>query len=272
MLQERRRRLRAMPVNSLIPNILTVLALCAGMSAIRFALQDNWTSAVAAVAIAAVLDGLDGRMARLLKGATKFGAELDSLSDFICFGVAPAIVVYLWSTNETGNVGWIAGLAYSTCCALRLARFNTALEDPDRPAWAANFFAGVSAPVGAGFALLPMMLSFQIGDDHARLPWLVTVWQLIVALLMISRIPSYSFKRIRVKRDYVLPTLVVVGLLAAILVSYPWLVLSVVSLLYLFSLPFSYRSHRRLLRTQQPVAGESKVEGQVEVTPVDRET
>jgi CDP-diacylglycerol--serine O-phosphatidyltransferase len=251
MLRKRPRRIRALPVNSLIPNILTVLALCAGMSAIRFALQDRWELAVAAVAVAALLDGLDGRMARLLKGATKFGAELDSLSDFICFGVAPGIVVYLWAAAELGNMGWIAGLAYSTCCALRLARFNTALEDPDRPAWAANFFTGVSAPVGAAFALLPMMISFQIGDTPLRTPWLMTGWLVAVGLLMISRIPSYSFKRIRIKREYVLPTLVGVGFVAAILVSYPWFILSAASLLYLLSLPFSYRSHVRYERTQE---------------------
>ena len=163
-LRRRNRRLRELPVNSLIPNILTVLALCAGMSAIRFAMQERWELAVAAIIVAGILDGLDGRMARLLKGATKFGAELDSLSDFIAFGVAPALVVYMWSTEALGGVGWVAGLAYSTCCALRLARFNTALEDPDRPAWANLFFAGMAAPAGAYAALLPLTVSFQIGD------------------------------------------------------------------------------------------------------------
>ena len=148
-MRRRNRRLRELPVNSLIPNILTVLALCAGMSAIRFAMQDKWELAVAAIIVAGILDGLDGRMARLLKGATKFGAELDSLSDFIAFGVAPALVISLWSTEVLGGIGWIAGLAYSTCCALRLARFNTALDDPDRPAWASYFFTGMAAPAGA---------------------------------------------------------------------------------------------------------------------------
>ncbi|MBT3535221.1 MAG: phosphatidylcholine/phosphatidylserine synthase, partial [Rhodospirillaceae bacterium] len=157
-MRRRNRRLRELPVNSLIPNILTVLALCAGMSAIRFAMQDKWELAVAAIIVAGILDGLDGRMARLLKGATKFGAELDSLSDFIAFGVAPALVIYLWSTEVLGGIGWIAGLAYSTCCALRLARFNTALDDPDRPAWASYFFTGMAAPAGACMVLLPMAI------------------------------------------------------------------------------------------------------------------
>ena len=226
-IRPRNRRLRELPVNSLIPNILTVLALCAGMSAIRFAMQDQWELAVAAIIVAGILDGLDGRMARLLKGATKFGAELDSLSDFIAFGVAPALVVYMWSTEVLGGIGWIAGLAYSTCCALRLARFNTALDDPDRPAWASFFFTGMAAPAAACMMLLPMAVSFQLGDAVVREPVVMAFWLLAVAFLMISRIPTYSFKRVRVEREMVLPLLVVVGIVAAILASYPWFVLSV---------------------------------------------
>jgi len=241
----RRRRLRALPINSLIPNILTVLALCAGMSAIRFALQDNWQAAVAAVAIAGVFDGLDGRMARLLKGATKFGAELDSLSDFIAFGVAPAFVVFLWSTHDIKGIGWIAALAFSTCCALRLARFNTATEEPDRPVWTGYYFTGLAAPAGAGIALLPVMGSFLFGDNFLRQPLLVSAWMLFVGLLMISRVPTYSLKRIRVRREHVLPTLVVVGLLAAVMVSFPWVVLTAVGCIYLLSVPFSFRSQRQ---------------------------
>jgi CDP-diacylglycerol--serine O-phosphatidyltransferase len=247
----RSRRLRALPVNSLIPNILTVLALCAGMSAIRFAMQEKWELAVAAIIVAGVLDGLDGRMARLLKGATKFGAELDSLSDFIAFGVAPALVIYMWSTEVLGGIGWIAGLAYSTCCALRLARFNTALDDPDRPAWASYFFTGLAAPAAACMVLLPMAVSFQIGDGVLRQPVLMAAWLLVVAFMMISRIPTYSFKRVRVKREMVLPLLVVVGLVAAVLASYPWFVLSVMGLAYLGSIPFSYRAQQRFAAKQE---------------------
>jgi len=245
MKRARSRRLKALPVNSLIPNVLTILALCAGMSAIRFALLDKWEAAVAAVAIAGVFDGLDGRMARLLKGATKFGAELDSLSDFIAFGVAPAFVVYMWSTHDLKGIGWIAALAFSTCCALRLARFNTALEDPDRPAWTGLYFSGLAAPAGAGIAMLPVMFSFLVGDELFRQPVLVSLWMLFVGLLMISRVPTYSLKRLRVRREHVLPTLVLVGLLAAVMVSYPWVVLSAVGCIYLFSIPFSMRSQRQ---------------------------
>ena len=256
----RNRRLRELPVNSLIPNILTVLALCAGMSAIRFAIQEKWELAVAAIIIAGILDGLDGRMARLLKGATKFGAELDSLSDFIAFGVAPALVIYLWSTQMLGGVGWIAGLAYSTCCALRLARFNAALENPDRPVWANYFFTGMSAPAGACVALLPMAISFQVEGGFLRQPILMAAWLLLVAFMMISRIPTYSFKRVRIRRDLVLPLLVVVGIVAAILSSYPWFVLSVLGVLYLASVPFSYRSQLQFSAAQAGLAPQEGAE------------
>ncbi len=257
-IRRRNRRLRELPVNSLIPNILTVLALCAGMSAIRFAMQEKWELAVAAIIIAGILDGLDGRMARLLKGATKFGAELDSLSDFIAFGVAPALVIYMWSTEVLGGIGWIAGLAYSTCCALRLARFNTALDDPDRPAWASYFFTGMAAPAGACMVLLPMAVSFQVGDVFLREPVLMALWLLAVAFMMISRIPTYSFKRVRVKREMVLPLLVVVGIVAAVLASYPWFVLSVMGVAYLISIPFSYRAQQRFAAKQE----EAEIEGE----------
>ena len=269
-LRRRNRRLRELPINSLIPNILTVLALCAGMSAIRFAMQERWELAVAAIVVAGILDGLDGRMARLLRGATKFGAELDSLSDFIAFGVAPALVVYMWSTEALGGVGWVAGLAYSTCCALRLARFNTALEDPDRPAWVNLFFSGMAAPAGASMALLPLIVSFQIGDGFLREPALMALWLLAVAFMMISRIPTYSFKRVRVKREMVLPVLVVVGIVAAVLASYPWFVLSILGVLYLGSIPFSYRAQKRFAE-MQPEFGETGGQGSDKTTGISSE-
>jgi CDP-diacylglycerol--serine O-phosphatidyltransferase len=265
---QRRRRLAALPVNSLIPNVLTVLALCAGMTSIRLALQQKWELAVLAIVAAAVLDGLDGRMARLLKGATKFGAELDSLSDFIAFGVAPAIIIYLWSTQELQGIGWIAGLAYATCCALRLARFNTAMEEPDRPVWTSNFFTGVAAPAGAGLALLPMAMTFSVGSEILRHPVFMMLWLLAVAFLMISRIPTYSFKRIRVRREHVLPTLVVVGVLAAVMFNYPWFFLTATGFAYLSSIPFSYRKYQQLERaraeTDEADAEEEKDEVQAE--------
>lgn len=249
MLRRRQGRIKALPLNSLIPNILTVLALCAGLTAIRFALQGRWELAVAAIVVAGVLDGLDGRMARLLKGATKFGAELDSLSDFCAFGVAPAILIYQWSAHDIGGLAWIAALGYATCCALRLARFNTmADDDARRPVWANDFFMGVAAPAGAGFAMLPPILSFLLETDAVlRNPALNTAWLIAVGLLMVSRAPTFSLKKLKVKREHVLPTLVLVGLLAALLVSYPWFMLAAVGLGYLASLPLSILAQRRLV-------------------------
>ncbi len=248
MRMPRSRRLRPLPLRSLAPNILTVLALCAGLTSIRFSLLERWELAVLAIVLAGVFDALDGRLARLLKGTTKFGAELDSLSDFVSFGVAPGLLVYIWSLDEIGGAGWIVVLAFAVSCGLRLARFNTAMDDPDRPVFMTYFFTGVPAPAGGGLALLPIMLSFQGYDAVFRLPAVIAPYMVLVAFLMISRIPTYSFKRIRVRRNQVLPVLMLVALLAAFLVSYPWLTLTAIGVLYLLSIPLSFRSYRRMLR------------------------
>jgi CDP-diacylglycerol--serine O-phosphatidyltransferase len=250
MIRKRRKRLKGLPVNSLIPNILTVLAVCAGVTSIRFSLEEQWVMAVMAIAVAAILDTLDGRVARLLKGTSKFGAELDSLSDFVSFGVAPAILLYRWTLSDLGGVGWIIVLAYAVCCGLRLARFNTTLEDPDRPVWAADFFTGVPAPAAAGLVLLPVMISFQIGDDVFRLVMVNAVNTIFVAFMMVSSIPTYSFKRMRVKRERVMPVLIAVGLLGAVVASYPWFILSAITTLFLISIPFAARSHGRKLAAE----------------------
>lgn len=243
---KRKKRIIGLPFNKMIPNILTLLALCAGMTAMRYSLDEQWEKAVIAIVVAAVLDGLDGRIARLLDGTSKFGAELDSLSDFVSFGVAPAFMLYLWSMQEVGRFGWILVLLYGVCCALRLARFNTMLEQPSLPSWAYNFFSGTPAPASAGLVLLPMVLSFQIGDDIFRRPEVVSFFLISVSVLMVSRIPTYSFKKFHVAPQWVLPTMLVVGLLAALTVSAPWLTLSGVLVLYLISFIFSNRSFHTL--------------------------
>ncbi|MFM8801456.1 MAG: CDP-diacylglycerol--serine O-phosphatidyltransferase, partial [Tagaea sp.] len=178
-------------MNRLIPNAITVAALCAGLSGIRFAMDGRWEWAVTAIVVAAILDGLDGRMARLLNGTSKFGAELDSLSDFVAFGVAPALIVYMWVLNAWGAAGWIICLAYAVCMALRLARFNTMLADPNPPKWQGHFFVGVPAPAGAGLALLPLMLHFQAGDGWFDRPAIGAATMALVAFLMVSRIPTF---------------------------------------------------------------------------------
>lgn len=238
-------RFNRLPVRSLAPNILTTLALCSGLTAIRFAIDEKFVLAVAAIFVAAVLDGLDGRLARLLKGTSRFGAELDSLADFLSFGVAPIVVLYLWSLESLSGLGWIAVLSYAVCCALRLARFNVAVEDPDRPAWTAQFFIGVPSPAAAALVLLPLVGSFTLGEEHFRSPWLVTPVVIMVAVLMVSRLPTFSFKRIGIHRDLVLPILVFAGMGAALLLSYPWEVIGLGTCLYAASLPLGLVAWRR---------------------------
>lgn len=237
-----------LPFNKMIPNILTLLALSAGMTAIRFALQDKWEFAAMAILVAAVLDGLDGRVARILKGSSKFGAELDSLSDFLCFGVAPAIMLYLWTMDDAGRFGWGLVLLFPVCSSLRLARFNTALEDPHKPAWASNFFTGVPSPAGAGLVLLPLILSFQFGDDFFRSPGVVGFFLVGTGALLVSSLPTFSFKKFKVPSSWILPTMLLVGLFAAMIISAPWLTLSIVLLVYIGTFPFSFRAHRKLAK------------------------
>ncbi|MDP6805881.1 MAG: CDP-diacylglycerol--serine O-phosphatidyltransferase [Rhodospirillales bacterium] len=248
MIHPRRERLRGLPFNRMIPNILTLLALCAGLSAVRFGLQERWEHAVLAVLVAAILDGLDGRIARILKGASKFGAELDSLSDFICFGVAPSVLLYLWTMRGFDRFGWVLVLLFSVCCALRLARFNTRLDEPDQPAWMVNYFSGVPSPMGAGLVLAPMILSFEFGTDAFKNPIVVSAAIIIVSALLVSPIPTYSFTKMRVPHRWVLPVMLVVGLFAAALVSAPWSTMSACLAIYVATIPFSIRSYRRLKR------------------------
>ncbi|MBP2312599.1 CDP-diacylglycerol--serine O-phosphatidyltransferase [Azospirillum soli] len=250
-------RLKGLSINHLLPNVLTVLALCSGLTAIRFAMHERWEPAVIAIVIAAILDALDGRIARLLNGQSKFGAELDSLSDVISFGVAPAFIMYLWALNGAGSLGWIAAMAYAVCAALRLARFNSRL-DVEMPPWAFNYFTGVPAPAGAGLAVLPMVVGFEAGPEIAGHPAIVVPWTLLVGGLMVSTLPTFSFKGMRVPTHYVVPALVGVGLLAAALVSQPWWTLAFVGLAYLVTLPFSVAQFAKLQRAAQQMQEEAE--------------
>ena len=260
-------RLKGLSINHLLPNVLTVLALCSGLTAIRFAMHERWEPAVIAIVIAAILDALDGRIARLLNGQSKFGAELDSLSDAISFGVAPAFIMYLWALNGAGSLGWIAAMAYAVCAALRLARFNSRL-DVEMPPWAFNYFTGVPAPAGAGLAVLPMVVGFEAGPEIAGHPAIVVPWTLLVGGLMVSTLPTFSFKGIRVPTHYVVPALVGVGLLAAALVSQPWWTLAFVGLAYLVTLPFSVMQFAKLQRAaQQMQEAEEEAAGAGEAPP-----
>src|SRR3954449_13091637 len=237
----RRRRFRPIPVRMLVPNVITLLAICAGLTSIRLSIEGRMSLAVYAIVFAALLDGIDSRIARMIKGQSKFGAELDSLAAFVNFGVAPGLMLYFWQLHELGNAGWIAAMVFAISGGLRLARFNATMDDPNKPAFAANFFTGVPAPAGAITVLLPIYLAFLgLPNPPATLTALYT---LLVAFLMVSRLPVFSGKtvRMRVPPELVLPVFVSVIFFIALLIDYPWPSLSAVSVLYLASLPLGWR-------------------------------
>ena len=251
----RRRRFRPIPVRMLVPNVITLLAICAGLTAIRLSTEGRMELAVAAIVFAAVLDGLDGRVARMIKGQSKFGAELDSLADFVNFGVAPGLILYFWQLHELGNGGWIAAMVFAISGGLRLARFNATMDDPNKPPFAANYFTGVPAPAGAITVLLPIYLAF-LGVPHPPAV-LTALYTLVIAFLMVSRLPVFSGKtvRMRVPPEMVLPVFVSVIFFIALLIGYPWYMLSACTVAYLLSLPAgwkSYRDHER--RAAAPAA------------------
>ena len=251
--EPRRRRFRTIPVRLLLPNLITLLSLCAGLTAIRLAIEGRIEWALGAIVFAAVLDGLDGRVARMLKGQSCFGAELDSLADFVNFGVVPGLILYFWGLNELGAIGWIAALVFAICMSLRLARFNVMADDPNRPAWAGNFFTGVPAPAGAIIVLLPIYINLL---GLPRFNALACIYTLAIAFLLVSTLPVFSGKKLgnRVRPDLVLPIFVVVVLFVALLVSYPWPVLTIGTLAYLASLPLGWMSARDYRRKDADAA------------------
>lgn len=252
------------PIRVLLPNLVTLLALCSGLTAVRLAIEDRIELALAAIVFAAFLDGVDGRLARALKGTSRFGAELDSLADFVNFGCVPALILYFWGLNEAGSFGWIAALVYAICAALRLARFNVMLDDPNKPPFTADFFTGIPAPAGAITVLLPVYIEL-LGVPHGGIGTILAlIYCVIIGVLMISTVPAWSGKTMgrRVRRDMVLPLFVMVALFFALLASYPWAVLSLCSVLYLALLPVSilrYRKQMAAWRAQNPLPVE--VEG-----------
>ncbi|GAC1345022.1 MAG: CDP-diacylglycerol--serine O-phosphatidyltransferase [Acetobacteraceae bacterium] len=264
-----RPRFAGLSFNRMMPNILTLLGLCAGLTSMRYALEGRFGAAAVAVVVAACIDGLDGRLARLLKATSRFGAEFDSLADFCCFGVAPAFILYIWTLNGARGYGFAPCLMFAVCMALRLARFNATLDTP-RPmanAYAYNFFTGVPAPAGAGLALFPLFLSLEfrsLGLDGlerlARHPLLVAAILVATALLLVSTLPIWSFKNFKVPRNFVLPLLLGVGTFTAVVVADPWAALAGAGLIYAGLLPFSVRSFRRL----RAAAEAGRVEGRLE--------
>jgi CDP-diacylglycerol--serine O-phosphatidyltransferase len=261
----RRRRFRPIPVRMLVPNFITLLAIAAGLTAIRLSTEGRMQLAVAAIVFAAVLDGIDGRVARMIKGQSKFGAELDSLADFVNFGVAPGLILYFWQLHELHNGGWIAAMVFAISGGLRLARFNASIDEPNRPAFASNYFTGVPAPAGAVTALLPIYLDFL---GVFRTPAALTAgYTLLIAFLMVSRLPVFSGKsvRMRVPPELLLPVFVCVIFFIALLIGYPWHILSAGSLLYLLSLPVGWKSYRDHARAA--AAAKAAAAPQTDVAP-----
>jgi CDP-diacylglycerol--serine O-phosphatidyltransferase len=251
----RRPRLSGQSFNKMLPNLMTLVGLCVGLSAIRMAMDGHFGAAVIAIAVSGVIDGLDGRLARLLRATSRFGAEFDSLADFLCFGVAPALVMYLWSLNDWGAIGFLPSLMFASAMALRLARFNAAIDNAPPAAFAYNFFTGVPAPAGAGLALFPLLLGLEA--DKAHLIWLRSLagfpgfsGAILVgaALLCVSTLPVWSFKNFKIPTANVLPLLLGVVIFAAILLADPYAAGALLGLAYIAMLPFSRRSYQRLAR------------------------
>ncbi len=240
------RRASGIPLRAIPPNAITALALCFGLSGVLFAIKGDWEKSLASVIFAGVLDGMDGRIARLLRANSRFGAELDSLSDVTAFGVAPTLIMFLWSLQHAPKFGWIAALAMAVCCALRLARFNSRMDADEQPHKSAGFLTGVPAPAGAGLAFVPVYLWLVTGNELFRAWYLTMPWLVFIALLMISSIATYSWGSLRLRRSYRLFALAGVGLLVAALITEPWLTLLGICAVYLAMIPFSIASYARV--------------------------
>lgn len=255
----RSRAQRGLPLRAVAPNAVTALALCFGLTGIRYAISAEWETAVTMIMIAGVLDGLDGTVARLVRGESRFGAELDSLSDAISFGVSPAIIVYLWSLHGIPRIGWLVALVFAVFCALRLARFNANIDVSEQPHKSAGFLTGIPAPAGAGLAMLPLYLSFISDAQFLRSPWLVAPWVGFIASLMVSSVATFSWSSLKLRHHIRFEAIVVVVLLGAALISAPWHALSAICVGYLATMPFSIRSYARVRRLRVAPSAEPQL-------------
>lgn len=256
---------RGIPFRAFLPNAVTAMALCFGLTGIRFGFAGEWEKALAAIILAGVLDGVDGRIARLLRAQSKFGAELDSLSDNIAFGTAPALIIFFWSLQYAPKFGWTVSLALAVCCALRLARYNARIDAAEQPHKTAGFNTGVPAPAGAGLAFMPIYLWLITGNVWFQDWRLVMPWTLFIAVLMISSIPTFSWSSLRIRRSWRLFALAGVALLGAALINEPWITLLAVSGLYLLMIPFSVASYGRAKQRRATVAGRASADASATV-------
>ena len=241
-------------LRAVMPNAITAAALCSGLTGIRFAIVGDWEKALFAIVLAGVLDAMDGRIARLLKAQSRFGAELDSLADSLSFGMAPALILFLWSLQDLPRFGWFAALALAIACALRLARFNAGIDQDEQPHKSAGFLTGVPAPVGAGLAFLPMFLWIASGEQLFRQPVLVALWTVVIAFLMISNLATMSWKSIRPKSSLRLAMIGFVGLMFAALLTEPWWTLAAICLVYLALMPFGIANYAKVRRRRAAAA------------------
>jgi CDP-diacylglycerol--serine O-phosphatidyltransferase len=244
---------RGLAMRAVVPNAITAAAMCSGLTGIRFAISGMWREAVIAVILAGVLDGIDGRIARLLRAQSRFGAELDSLADSLSFGTAPALILFLWSLGDLTRLGWFAALAFAICGALRLARFNAQIDVKDQPHKSAGFLTGVPAPVGAGLALLPVYMWLATGEDIFRDPRLVAPWTALMAFLMISNVATLSWTLMRPRRDVRLGLIAVVGMVFAALLLEPWWTLVAICAAYLALLPYAWARYAKIRRQREAV-------------------
>ncbi|MFC4295030.1 CDP-alcohol phosphatidyltransferase family protein [Novosphingobium tardum] len=251
---------RGLTLRALVPNAITSAALCSGLTGIRFAINGDWEKALLAVILAGVLDGIDGRVARMMKAQSRFGAELDSLADSLSFGVAPALILFLWSLQEVPRIGWFASLAFAVCCALRLARFNARIDVVEQPHKSAGFLTGIPAPVGAGLAFLPMYLWIASGREEFREPVVVALWVAAIAFLMISNVATLSWTSLRPRRNIRLEVIALVGLTLAALLTEPWLTLVGICALYLALMPYGIVRYARV-RRQRAAHGAARDDG-----------
>lgn len=235
-------------LKKLIPNMITLTSMLCGLTAIQMAIGDQWRNAVLLIVVASILDAMDGAIARLLDATSKFGAQLDSLADFLSFGVAPSIVMYLWILQDAGKIGWIAALVFVIAAALRLARFNASSDDQDqKPEWGKYFFTGVPAPAGAGLMIMPLVIYLHLNTDlseyNVASP-LIGLWTLLIAALMVSRIPTFSSKQIRLPSVGLIPSLAIGGSILAMLIHAPWITLTAMGIFYTALIPVSYRLYK----------------------------
>ncbi|MFC3050909.1 CDP-diacylglycerol--serine O-phosphatidyltransferase [Kordiimonas pumila] len=243
---------KSISIRTILPNVVTLFAFMAGLTSIKFALSGKWEWSVAAVILAGIFDGLDGTVARLLKSTSKFGAELDSLSDVVAFGVAPAVILYLWVLHDLDRLGWAVALIYAIAMALRLARFNAKIDDASDPRKRFGFLTGVPAPMGAGLLLMPMMIEFGVGDGTASSNGLlISFYSVCIALLMVSTIPTISLKALRVPKEWFVPVMLVIGIIIAGLFVRTWIVFMLIGMLYIVSMPLTYWAFKKRLASKK---------------------